>query len=296
MFNYVIITPAHNEEMYITKTIESVIAQTAKPAKWVIVDDGSTDRTAAIVSEYLPDHPFMLLLRLPARAGRSFGNKVAAFKAGFDLLAGMGWSFVGNLDADVSFASDYYEKILAEFQRAPMLGIAGGIVYTKVGRTFRTDDTNLDNVGGCIQLFRKECFDQIGGYMPLQEGGIDAAAEIMARMKGWTVRKFPENRIWEHRRTGSAGSGVLAAMYKLGVRFHSLGYGTSFFIVRSVYRARYQPILLGSLICLLGFTWAKLRRYPLRLPPEVVSYLRSEQTKKLRARLFGRVLGTGQSR
>ncbi|HUY14098.1 MAG TPA: glycosyltransferase family A protein [Terriglobia bacterium] len=284
---YVLITPARDEEQHIEETIKSVLSQAVKPARWVIVDDRSTDRTAEIVGKYLPASPFITLLRLDGIGRRNFGSKVAAFNAGLMLLEGTQYTFIGNLDADISFAPDYYANILAEFQNDPILGVAGGIVYTRTGIGFSTDDTAPDSVGGAVQVFRRDCFDQIGGYIPLPNGGIDAAAEIMARMNGWTVRKFPENKVWEHRRTGSAGTNLLASMYKLGVRFHALGYSTGFFILRSAYKAKSRPFLVGSAATLLGFLWARLRRYPMSLPPEAVSYLRAEQRNKLKEFLFG---------
>jgi hypothetical protein len=143
-------------------------------------------------------------------------------------------------------------------------------------------------VAGAVQLFRKECFEQVGGYIALEHGGIDAAAEIIARMKGWTVKKFPKNRVCEHRRTGSAEHRLLVAKYKEGVRFHSLGYGTVYYILRSVFKVKSRPLLIGSAASLLGFICARVKSYPVRLPAEAVSFLRCEQIAKLRCRFFGR--------
>lgn len=287
MSKYVLITPARNEELFIRKTISCVLAQTLKPSRWVIVDDGSTDRTAEIVAPYVTNYSFISLLKIQSRAGRSFGKKVAAFNAGLSLLKKVDCAFVGNLDADVSLAPDYYENIIAEFERDSRLGIAGGIVYTKIGRKFISYDSAPDSVGGAIQLFRKKCFDQVGGYLALKYGGVDAAAEIIARMKGWKVKKFPEHLVWEYRRTGSAEEGIVQAKYKEGARFHSLGYSPLFYLLRSAYKLNQRPFVIGSTLALLGFLSAKARRYPVCLPPDAVSYLRSEQAGKLRHILFG---------
>jgi hypothetical protein len=221
-------------------------------------------------------------LRRPTSGRRDFGSKAAAFKAGGELLDEIPYSFIGNLDADITLPADYYERVLAAFKEDARLGIAGGTVYTKIGERFISHDHTSDSVGGAVQFFTKDCFEEVGGYMALEHGGIDAAAEITARMHGWTVRKVPELRVYEHRRTGSAQDGPLAAMYKLGVRFHTLGYSTVFFLIRCAYRAMEKPILIGSALSLLGFAAAKLKRYPVSLPPEAVSYLRSEQIGKLR--------------
>ncbi len=286
---YVIITPAKNEEGSIDKTIESVLSQTIRPSKWVIVDDGSTDSTAEIVSSYLSEHDFMHLLKVRDFGGRDFAKKVAAFNLGFSFLQGVECSYVGNLDADISLPPDYYERVIGAFECNPRLGIAGGMVHTRIGDGFVNRDTTLDSVGGCVQLFRKECFEQIGGYMPLSRGGIDAAAEIIARMRGWSVQKVPHADVYEHRRTGTAQHGALMASYREGIRFYSLGYCTVFYLLRCIYRLTDEPVIMGSILSLAGFLFASLRRYPVCLPPQAVAYLRSEQIGKLKKRLIGRV-------
>lgn len=283
--NYVLITPAKNEESFIEKTLRSIIAQTLKPAKWVIVDDGSTDRTSEIVSSYLQSHKFIHLLKLQPSLARDFRKKVAAINAGVERLSDTPYSFIGNLDADISVAPEYYANIMAEFACEPRLGIAGGMVHTRTGKGFSSADATADSVGGCIQLFRRECFHEIGGFVPLPHGGEDAAAEVMARMHGWLVRKVPQNDVYEQRRTGTAANGVLRARYKDGIRFHSLGYGTIFFLCRCAYRLMDRPMVLGSILSLVGFVSAKLHGYPVCLPPNAVSYLRSEQNGKLRRTL-----------
>lgn len=289
---YVLVTPAKNEELHIRRTIESVISQTIRPSKWIIVDDESTDRTAEIVKEYLSDWKFIELLELKTSSTRHFGKKVAAFNAGLKLLEGQTYSFIGNLDADISLPADYYAQVLAKFEQERDLGIAGGAVYTTIGDAFITGDHAVDSVGGAVQLFRRECFDQIGGYIALECGGIDAAAEISARMRGWRVQKVPQLRVYEHRRTGSAQAGPLAAKYNLGVRFHSLGYSTVFYILKCIYRLREKPLVVGGVVSLIGFAHAKIKGRPVCLPPETVAYLRTEQMNKLTYGMFTKILGS----
>ena len=281
---FVIITPAHNEEDFITKTIDSMISQTLRPMRWVIVNDGSVDRTRAVVERFLK-YDFIRLINIERSDGRHFGKKVHAFRRGLLDLEGIPYDYIGNLDADISFERDYFESILREFERDHTLGLAGGIVYTRMGETFVTQDQTLDSVGGAVQLFRRSCFEQVGGYIPLEFGGEDAAAEIMARMKGWRVRKFPNCRVFEDRRTGTASANPLAARVKEGRRFHSLGYGILFYFLRCLYRAKDRPLFLGSAAALYGFLQSKFQRHAIVLPREVVRYLRDEQRQKLRATL-----------
>lgn len=284
--SYVIITPAKNEEFYIRNVLDSVTSQTCKPLKWVIVDDSSEDHTAEVVSEYARKYDFISLVRLENQNQRNFAKKANAFRYGLEQLGPLDYKYIGNLDADVSFAPEYFQNIMTMFVKNPKLGISGGSVCTKVGNDFIYGDTTIDSVGGAVQLFRKECFEQIGGYRPLEHGGIDAAAEITARMKGWTVRKSLDDRVWEHRTTGTANSGILTASFRLGMRFHSLGYGTLFYLMRSVTRMKYKPYIIGSMLALAGFFYAKVRGCPIALPDEIVTYLRKEQISKLKQKLF----------
>lgn len=278
---YVILTPAHNEEPLIEKTIHSMINQTVRPLKWIVVNDNSTDRTGEIVERYSSDYDFIQLINVKRSGERHFGNKVAAFNRGLSEVLGLDYQFIGNIDADISLEKDHFEKILREFDADPKLGIAGGMVSSCIGDQFVSQNVALDSVAGAVQLFRRDCFEQIGGYLALPLGGIDAAAEIMARMKGWKVRTFPEISVLEHRRTGTATARPLASKVKEGKRFHSLGYSFPFLCVRCVYRLTDRPRVIGSAATLFGYLVGMIRGNPVVLPPDVVGYLRAEQRGKL---------------
>jgi glycosyltransferase involved in cell wall biosynthesis len=278
-----LITPARDEQAHLQRTIEGVCSQTVKPSRWIIVDDRSTDRTADIVSSYLPSCDFLRLLRISEGSGRHFGHKANAFNAGLQLLRDCEYEFIGNLDADIGLPPDYYENILAEFRSNPALGIAGGTVATRFRSGFVRLTVAADSVPGAVQLFRRGCFEQIGGaYMVLERGGIDAAAEIMARMKGWDVQSFPEYTVREFRLTGTASNGLLRSKYNEGTRFHSLGYGTVFYLMRAIYKMTDRPFLTGSIAAVAGFLAARLGQRPIALPSDVVAHLRAEQTLKLK--------------
>jgi glycosyltransferase involved in cell wall biosynthesis len=279
---YVIITPARNEEDFIARTITAVISQTLRPLRWLIVNDGSTDGTRKIVESYLKRYDFIKLVNLERDGDRNFGGKVIAFSRGVLELQNLDYEFIGNLDADISVPPDYYRSIIKYFDADPKLGIAGGIVYTKVGKRFSTSDKTLDSVGGAVQLFRKRCFEAVGGYMLLDCGGEDAGAEIKARMLGWTVRKFPDCKVFEHRRTGSAEASLLRSKVREGRRFYSLGYALLFYAIRCIYRSKDRPFIIGSIAAFYGFMESYLRRRPILLPQDEVAYLRSEQRQRLK--------------
>jgi biofilm PGA synthesis N-glycosyltransferase PgaC len=283
MRRYVLVTPAHNEEAFIERTIVSVIRQTVRPAKWVIVNDGSTDRTREIVEHCIAGHEFIELLNLERPPGRHFGHKARAFNLGCRHLSTVDYNFIGNLDADVSLEPTYYEQLLEEFDRDPNLGIAGGMVHSLYGNSYVSQNVALDSVAGAVQLFRRGCFCAAGGYLELPYGGIDTAAEVMARMRGWRVRTFPQLRVLEHRRTDFVNASLVASCINEGRRMHSLGYGFVFFLLRALYRANERPRFLKGVALLWGFCSAKLWREPVVLPAHVVCYLRAEQKAKIKS-------------
>src|ERR1700685_895268 len=169
---YVLITPARNEETFIETTIQSVIKQTVLPVKWVIVNDGSTDATSSIVGPYLADHRWIELVDLPVRRERNFAAKVYAFNAGQERVQNLEYEVIGNLDGDVSLEKDQFEFLQNEFRKDPRLGVAGTI-FKEEGYSSETDSFEGQNhVSGQCQLFRRRCFEEIGGYCPNKAGGV----------------------------------------------------------------------------------------------------------------------------
>ena len=202
---YILITPARNEETFITKTLDSMVAQTAPPERWVIVDDGSDDCTAEIVARYAERHPWIELVRRPRHIDRSFAGKVHAFNAGLERVQSLQFDVIGNLDADLSFDPDYLKFLMQKFEQDSKLGVAGTPFTEDGGYDTAKDSFEGENyvAGGC-QLFRYRCFQEIGGYVPNPAGGVDWIAVMSARMKGWKVQSFPEKRFhWPPQPAGS---------------------------------------------------------------------------------------------
>ena len=178
--DYVLVTPARNEAAFIEKTLESVIRQTVLPLRWVIVNDGSTDDTAVLVSPYLADYAWIRLVNRPLRKERHFAAKVWAFNAGWEQVRDLDYEVIGNLDADVSLDEDHFEFLMGEFQKDPQLGVAGTI-FREHGYSSSTDSfEGQTHVSGQCQLFRRRCFEEIGGYRPNKAGGIDWMAVTTA--------------------------------------------------------------------------------------------------------------------
>ena len=281
---YILITAARNEELFITKTLDSVVTQTALPGRWIIIDDGSTDRTAEIVESYTKRHPWIQLLRRPRRVDRNFAGKVQAVTAGLDQARSLEFEIIGNLDADISFEPDYMEFLLQRLSEDGELGVAGTPFTQDGGYDSARDSFEGDNyVAGPCQLFRYRCFQEIGGYVPNPAGGVDWIAVMTARMKGWKVRAFPEKRFHHYRTMGTAGRGALGALFSYGEKDYYLGGSPLWQLFRVAYRMGKKPILLGGLALLLGYVWAALRRANRVVSPELMRFHRHEQMKKLRA-------------
>jgi poly-beta-1,6-N-acetyl-D-glucosamine synthase len=282
---YVLISAAKNEELFIEKTIQSVLNQTIKPEKWVIVSDGSTDRTNNIVEQYSNKNKFIDFIALPPNKERNFGSKVNALNIALKKLEGMEFDFIGNLDADVTLDISYYEEVFRTFQSNPKLGIAGGIILDCVGDKKLPQNISLNTVAGAIQVFRKECFEYIGQYIPFQYGGEDAYMEIKAKMMGWDVHTLAGLKVLHHRPTGTGMGSLSKANLRSGKMFYTLGYSPIFLLVRCFYRIFDKPVLIGSILNLLGYYSAFIKKEKCPAGDSFVDFVRAEQKVRLRTLL-----------
>jgi glycosyltransferase involved in cell wall biosynthesis len=280
---YILISPARNEEAFIEKTIQSVVSQTARPVRWVIVNDGSTDGTGRIIGRYAALHEWIEVVNMPERRDRSFAAKVHSFKAGYEKVKTLDHHIVGNLDADVSFDSDFLEFLLARFNEDPRLGVAGTIFRENGGYSSATDSFEGQNhVSGGCQLFRRECFEAIGGYVPQKAGGIDWIAVTTARMIGWKTRSFREKSFFHHRSLGTAERSRLASAFSYGEKDYYLGGHPLWELFRVAYRMSKRPYVVEGLAVGLGYLWACVRRIHRPVSPELMRFHRKEQMRKLR--------------
>jgi glycosyltransferase involved in cell wall biosynthesis len=279
---YVLITPARNEADYIELTIRSMINQTRPPLKWVIVSDGSTDGTDEIVKKYLPDHPWIDLVRMPERNERHFAGKVMAFNAGYEKVQHMPYDIIGNLDADISFDEDYFEFLISKFAENKKLGVAG-TPFLEDGKHYDFRFASTDHVSGACQLFRKECFEEIGGYIPIKGGGIDWTAVTTARMKGWKTQTFVEKTCLHHRQIGTGGHSALKSNYNYGRKNYVLGGHPLWQVFRSIYLMLKKPFFIGGLLYLTGYTWAFVSGEKKYVSSELIQFHRSEQMQRLKS-------------
>jgi biofilm PGA synthesis N-glycosyltransferase PgaC len=278
---YVLITPARNEARYIEMTLRSMIAQTYKPVRWVIVSDGSTDETDEIVARYSVEHPWIELIRLPQRKERHFAGKVMAFNAGLERLTSVPYEAVVSLDADISFDADYFAFLLEKLAASPELGLVGTPFREISGESYDYRFVSIEHVSGACQVFRRSCFEAIGGYVPIRGGSIDHVAVITARMKGWKTRTFTEKHCIHHRQIGTAGHHPMAARFRVGLKDYAIGNHPLWELCRVARQMVMPPYCIGGLALGAGYVWGLLRRTKRPVSPELIKFHRGEQMQRL---------------
>lgn len=289
--SYVLITPARNEARFIEQTILSMVVQTVLPLKWVIVSDGSTDGTDEIVSRYAADHEWIELLRLPERKERHFAGKVYAFNAGYARMEGLPYQVIANLDADITFEKDYFEFLLEKLTTDPLLGVIGTPYVETTSEIYDYRFVSIEHVSGACQVFRRECYEAIGGYAAVKVGTIDCIAVITARMKGWKTRTFTEKVCMHHREVGTAQCGPTKARFVAGVMDYTMGNHPVWQVFRTLYQMAQKPYFIRGLVIGAGFASGYFKRVERPVSKEFIRFLRREQMQRLRCAFARRILG-----
>lgn len=284
--SYVLISPVYNEERILERCIESVASQTHLPLRWVIVSDGSTDRTDEIVRKAASRYGFIRLLRRERPAGgrksidRVSHGIVAGVSAGVGSVSEIGYQYLAKMDADVTLEPDFFEKVIARMEADPELGLSGGGIYN-VGTP--GGFLNPEFVGGPVRVFRRECWESIGGLLPF--GHEDYTSATSARMKGWKVRCFPEIRAYQHDVPANTVREKVPVCFHLGQMDYINGGLLSFELARCGMRMLKHPVFLAGAAMLCGYLSAWLRRMPIELPKDMIEFMQAEQRMKLRRRL-----------
>jgi len=282
--DYVIITPAYNEARYIAMTIGSVIAQTVRPLLWVIVDDGSTDETAEIIKSYAKKYKWIRYIYRRKTPGQTyFGSNVQAIMEGYAQIKDLSFDYLSVLDADISLPQDYYRIILARFAEDSRLGVASGVYENLIDGKLHKVLNDRRSTPKAIMVFRRDVFEQIGGFLPLKYGGEDTAACIMARMRGWKTWSFADIKAVHHRPTGlGSASSILKARFGQGKSEYDLGNHPLFVLLKSIRRcAREKPFIVGGLARFAGYLSQCARRPPRQVSADVIRFYRKEQLRRI---------------
>ena len=279
---YVVITPVRDEEAHLASTIECVASQTIRPEEWIIVDDGSKDNTGKIIEDYASRYPWIRPLHRKDRGFRKAGGGVVdAFNDGYARVSCKDWKFIVKLDGDLSFEPDYFEKCFDEFERDPKLGVGGGVICYIINGVKTFEEAPAFHVRGATKIYRKECWDGIGGYWPAP--GWDTLDEVKANSLGWSTRSFRNLHLLHHRETGSA-DGLWPTLVKYGRANYICGYHPLFMVSKCIVRLLQKPYVLGSLGLMYGFVTGYLKHIPQVDDPATIAYLRRQQLSRLQGR------------
>lgn len=276
---YVIITPVRDEQEYIEKTVQSVQSQTIRPVEWVIVDDGSSDRTGEIIDSYAKECAWISAVHRKNRGYRQAGEGVVnAFYEGYRALRSCDVDFIVKLDGDLSFEPDYFERCFENFERDPGLGVSGGCIFNVSGDNVELEEDPVFHVRGATKIYRKKCWDDIGGL--LAAPGWDTLDELKANMLGWKTKGFRDLRVMHYRYTGMA-AGHWRNWVKNGLANYISGYHPLFMFLKSVKRLTEKPHGLASLGLFYGFLSGYVKRVPQVEDKDLIRYVRREQLKRL---------------
>jgi len=283
--SYILITPAHNEDAFIEQLIECIVNQTIRPVRWIIVDDASSDQTGDIIRSYCERYNFIQYYYIePKELVTYYSRRTHVFLKGYEQIKDKEYEFVGALDADITLPPDYYENILMEFKKNPQLGIATGVYVENInGILAPLVHRYHDSTPGGLQLFRRQCYDDIGGYLPLDYGGDDTLAGIMARMNDWETTCFSEYVAIHHRPVGQKGKGALRAKFQQGMTDCQLGSHILFMLAKWARRILLErPYFLSSTARLIGYlSGFVMIRKKSKVPNKAASFYRHEQLSRL---------------
>lgn len=281
---YVIVTPAFNEAEYIEWTIESVLAQSVLPHKWIIVDDGSTDNTAEIIQRHTREHDWIEYIYREKNNDQSYyASNVYAIEKGIQEVAAIDYDYLAILDADITLPADYYEQIFMRLNGDERLGIASGVYLVREGEKLKTVLNDRRSCPKNIMVFRKECFEQIGGFVPMKYGGEDTCACFMARMRGWKSWSFSDVAVIHNKPVGTGHSrGLLRIRFRHGVGEYFMATHPLFMLFKSLRRCiKEKPIIIGGAARMAGFLYGYCLREKRQIPDDVVRFIHREQMGRL---------------
>lgn len=280
---YYVIIAAYNEAQYIGKMLQSLALQTILPTKAIVVNDNSTDETAAIAEEFTANNNWLTVVNRKSDAAHMPGSKVIqAFYAGYEVID-EDYDIIVKLDADLILPDNYFETIIELFKKDSKVGMAGGFAYIEQNNEWTLESlTDKDHIRGAFKAYRKECFIQIGKLKPAM--GWDTVDELLARFYDWKIITVPNLKVKHLKPTGA--SYTKQARYKQGEAFYSLGYGLIITTIASIKLAmkKKKPLLFADYIK--GYYKAKNNKKPLLVTLEQAKYIKAYRWKKIKEKLF----------
>ena len=278
---YVLVTPARDEERFIAKTIQSVIGQTIVPQEWIIVNDGSVDRTAEVVREHIEGHRWIRLIELSDRKQRKFGGAIVeAFNHGLRNLRAADYEFISKLDADLSLPPNYFEFLFQKFDENPRLGIASGCTFIRRGGRLVWERAYKNHTRGAMKVYRRECFEGMDGLVA--QLGWDVIDDFKAQASGWETRSFRDLVVIHHRPMGASGKGLIAGKIRWGEIQYLLNYHPVFAFGSGLYRMFERPYIIGGLAMWYGYLRSSLDGKARIASGELGELVRRRQMERLK--------------
>lgn len=283
---YAIISPCRNEAAFMRKTLDSVIAQSVRPARWVIVDDGSTDETPRILAEYAAQHDWLTVVTRKDRGHRAVGpGVIEAFYAGLDSIDLRDYAYLCKLDLDLVLPPRYFEILMQRMAENPRIGTCSGKPYFEKGGALISERIGDETSIGASKFYRTECFTAIGGFVrEVMWDGIDCH---LCRMHGWIACSWdePDLRFIHLRPMGSTQKGIVAGRMRHGYGQYFMGTGFLYLAASALSRLNQRPYVIGSLAMIWGWLVSAALRKPRYPNREFRRFLRKYH---LRALLVGK--------
>ncbi len=279
---YVVVSPARDEEDYLPYTLGSMAEQTWRPARWVIVNDGSSDATGELARKFAEAHDWIEVIdRVDRGSRRPGGGVVEAFQEGFARMGDIEWDFVVKLDSDLDLPSDYFERCLRVMLAEPQLGIAGGMIDNDINGKLVREEHPEFHVRGATKIYRRECWDAIDGIHAVK--GWDTLDELKATLSGYTTRSFRDIVMIQRRFTGD-GQGQWPNWKKNGEAAYVCGYHPAFVLAKAVRRCFIRPWLVAGAGLLTGYFKAAIGRRERVDDEELLAFVRVQQWRRLTGR------------
>lgn len=283
---YVLISPCRNEATYMRQTLDSVIAQSIRPTKWVIVDDGSTDETPQILAEYASRYDWIEIVTRTDRGRRAVGPGVIdAFYSGYESISPDEYNYLCKLDLDLRLPPRYFEILMQRMVMNPRIATCSGKAYIEEGDLLMNERHGDETSLGMTKFYRVSCFKAIGGFVrEVMWDGIDCHR---CRMMGWIACSWdePELRFVHLRPMGSSQDSIYTGRMRHGYGQYFMGTSLAFMFASAIYRLNEKPYVLGSLAILWGWISSALRGKSRYNDLEFRRFLRKYQ---MRALLIGK--------
>jgi len=273
--SYAVVTPVRDEAENLPQLAASLASQTIRPVEWKIVDNSSTDATVAVAHALAGEHEWIDVLSVEGAAVAQRGAPVVrALHAGIAALA-RSPEIVANVDADITFQPDYFERLLQKFDDDPSLGIASGSAYERRRGAWEQRFVTGNTVWGASRAYRWACLQEI---LPLEERiAWDGVDEFKANARGWRTVAFEELPFRHHRREGERDGAAWRARANQGDAAYYLGYRPWYLALRALWNARREPAALGMVW---GYAAAAAKRVPRIEDPDARAYLRQQQSPR----------------